>query len=104
MNTLLNRVRDEIGEDAIRELGLKLKLLQMLIALELSGKKAEYKPAELVEPKDIGPAFDARFGALGEMLVRAMVNTLMLFSDLQALLVSEGFDANFWKGAGLRSR
>jgi hypothetical protein len=90
-----------------RALETKLRLLYFLETLQLDRAEAsEYTPpqAAMGSFAEIDAEFDKRFGALDETLVRALTQVLMLFMDLQGLLVVGGFDENFWKGAGLRSR
>ncbi len=78
--------------------------MYFLAKVKLSDRDEEYDIPTLTEFAQIPEEFNKRFGDCAEPIIRLMSQSLLLFMDLQGLLVSQGFDENFWKGAGLRSR
>lgn len=86
----------------LRELISKAKLLFHLKAVNLDGQVTEFDIPELTDPTEafVTAEFDKRFGQLDETIIRGLVRVLMLFSTLLQLLISRGFDENFWQGAG----
>lgn len=85
-----------------QDLDIKLRLLFFLAELTLGAKKASYDIPEKITLEEVNDIFNERMLSCPETLVRTMTQTLMLFTELQGLLVRHGFDSNFWKGAGLR--
>jgi len=104
LNNLLFKMEDSIDRAVIQDKSIKLRLLYFLAHIKLSDKEADYEIPNLKDTDKIDEEFNSRFGACSETVIRMMSQTLMLFIELQGLLISQGFDENFWKGAGLRSR
>ena len=104
LNSVAFKLNDHMDSKEIQDRSIKLKLLYFLARVKLGDLETEYDIPLDITFDTIMPEFEARFGDCSETVIRAMTNALLLFMDLQGLLVSQGFDANFWKGAGLRSR
>jgi len=102
MNRLLFGL-DPAGVE-VQDLSIKIKALYFLSEMDCNGKAQAFEAPVLKSPADIGPEFDKRFGHMSELMLRLLTQAMVMFLDLQAVLVSAGFDSNFWKGAGLRSR
>jgi len=104
LNDILFRIADHMDTQEVQDRGIKLKLMYFLAKVKLSDRDEEYDIPTLTEFAQIPEEFNKRFGDCAEPIIRLMSQSLLLFMDLQGLLVSQGFDENFWKGAGLRSR
>jgi len=102
-NRLLLGLAEAGDERSLQETSLKLKMLYMLELLQVGANRTEYQAPAMESLDQVGEEFTRRFGELGELLLRAMAQGLMMFLDLQQLLVAEGLDGNFWRSAGLRS-
>lgn len=104
LNVLLFKMTDHMDHAIIQDKSIKLKLLYFLARLELSDNTADYDIPELRAYDDIDGEFNDRFGEVAEPIIRMMSQSLLMFMELQSLLINQGFDSNFWKGAGLSSR
>jgi hypothetical protein len=102
LNNLLFKMADHIDQAVIQDKSIKLKLMYFLSEAKLAEQTHEYPMPRITEYDQIDAEFNARFGEFGEPVIRMMSQTLMLFMELQGMLITQGFDSNFWKGAGLR--
>jgi len=102
LNSVLFPVVDREQTPQLQDQSIKLKILYFLSDVSLDGKEESYEAPVEITMDGVSEEFDARYGDCPEMLVRLMAQTLTLFSELQSMLVGQGFDENFWKGAGLR--
>ena len=82
-------------------LGIKLKLVFHLRSLTLGPDKKTFDaPALGAKLSDIEGEYVKRFGQISDPVIQMAGRTLLLFLDLQQLMLHEAFDENFWKGAG----
>lgn len=102
LNGLLFTLSGRDDDPAAQDMVVKAKLLFFLAAADLSGKGTEYDVPMTLSVENLSDVFNERLGDCPEPIIRIMVQTLGLFTEVQGLLVNAGFDSNFWKGAGLR--
>ena len=108
--------------EELADIGRKAKILFYMTKMVREGKIVEYAPPKPVKTEAVGVAgeegyvpekvffdytkkgiteeYDKRFKGIDETMVRIIFRTFSLFEALQRLLISDGFDTNFWKGAG----
>ena len=102
--------------DELSDVARKTKLMFCLRTIKLQGDTVVHTPPQAVtvvpesKPEDkpvfdwsketMGALFKERFGRMDETMLRTIYRTYALFDGLSRLLVSDGFDENFWKGAG----
>jgi hypothetical protein len=104
LNGVLFKMADQADHPMVQDSTIKLKLLYFLSKAILGEKEEDYEVPTITKYEEIDDAFNERFGDCPEPVIRMMSQTLMLFMQLQGILVTQGFDENFWQGAGLRSR
>ena len=104
LNTLLFKMTDHMDHAIIQDKSIKLKILYFLARLELADNTADYDIPAIMGYESIDEEFNERFGEVAEPIIRMMAQSMLMFMELQAMLINQGFDSNFWKGAGLRSR
>jgi hypothetical protein len=104
LNDILFDMNKDVEQGELQDKSIKLKLLYFLSDIKLGDKNESYTIPELKHYVDIDDAFNERFADVAEPVIRMMTQSMFLFMELQQTLVADGFDSNFWKGAGLRSR
>ena len=99
--------------DELSDVGRKAKLLFYLIKVNAEGRITEFTAPELLKQEDpekpplfdyskaaVLKEYDSRFKEYDETMLRILFRAFSLFEALQRLLISDGFDDAFWKGAG----
>ena len=104
LNEILFDMNGDVERGELQDKSIKLKLLYFLSDIKLGDKKESFDIPALDHHVDIDAEFNNRFADVAEPVIRMMTQSMFLFLELQQALVANGFDENFWKGAGLRSR
>ena len=82
----------------------KMMLTQQALRLKLLFYLRRFNDKSYTVPKadvDVETEYNSRFGGIGEDIPVLLIRNMMEFTRLSEMLTETGFDANFWKGAGL---
>lgn len=101
LNNLLFSLSEE-NQNVLQDIAMKLKLMYFLTAISKGGKTDTVYaiPTGLDSKAMIDAEFNKRFGTTSEPIMRVLGQAVLVFIELQALLVNEAFDKNFWSSAG----
>lgn len=80
--------------------GNKIKSLFYLKKIKIEETTTNLETPEDVSIENYKEKYLERFGKSSEPIIQMLNSTLIQFLKLQTNLVANGFDENFWKGAG----
>lgn len=101
LRTLMTADQDLLtGLEALFDDSQKVSRLRLLFFLEKIGDKQIPKPSPGMTVTDVDKLLEEAFKDIDFVLLQKIVSIQIIFVDLYEQILEEGFDANFYKGAG----